>query len=72
MELRTPAEIESFIEDNLRSGGGASKVDLPAFARGLIERRFGPDNHRDGNRGEPAKDEEFVKVDRKSRSGKSK
>lgn len=37
MELKSPTEITSFVEDNIRG----AKMDMQAFARELIQRRFG-------------------------------
>lgn len=65
MELKTPQEVMGFIEDNLKS----NKMDLRAFARGLIERRFGPDMSLPS--AERPVETEFVTVERKSRGKKS-
>lgn len=65
MELKTPQEVMGFIEDNLKS----NKMNLRAFSRGLIERRFGPDMSLPS--AERPMETEFVTVERKSRGKKS-
>ena len=37
MELKTPAEVTTFVEDNLRS----SALDMKAFTSQFLARRFG-------------------------------
>lgn len=65
MELRTPAEIAGFVEDNMRN----NKMDMKAFMNELIERRFGNSPPVRPSE-EPQEEAEFITVGRKQQRKK--